>query len=100
MAETGTPTVLVLVAGRPLFVPWAAEHIPGILLAYYPGMDGGTAVAETLFGRRNPSGRLPVSVPWSTGHLPTRFDFLPHPTPIGTEEHPPSYDPSIRSGTD
>ncbi|MFC6825186.1 glycoside hydrolase family 3 N-terminal domain-containing protein [Halopelagius fulvigenes] len=91
--ETGTPTVLVLVSGRPLSIPWADENVPGILTAYFPGMDGGTAVAETLFGRHNPSGRLPVSVPRSAAHLPTLFDHLPHPTPIGADEHPDSYDP-------
>ncbi|MWG33489.1 glycoside hydrolase family 3 N-terminal domain-containing protein [Halomarina oriensis] len=95
---TGTPTVLVLVSGRPLSIPWAAEHVPGILMAYYPGMDGGTAVAETLFGRHDPSGRLPISVPRSTGHLPTRFDYLRHPTPIGADEHPDSYDPLFAFG--
>lgn len=90
---TETPTVLVLVSGRPLSIPWADENVPGILAAYYPGMDGGTAIAETVFGRHNPSGRLPVSVPRSAGHLPTVFDYLPHPTPIGADEHPDSYDP-------
>lgn len=95
---TGTPTVLVLISGRPLSIPWADEHVPGILMAYYPGMDGGTAVADTLFGRHNPSGRLPVSVPRSTGHLPTRFNYLRHPTPIGADEHPDSYDPLYAFG--
>jgi beta-glucosidase len=95
---TGTPTVLVLVTGRPLSIPWADEHVPGILMSYYPGTDGGTAVAETLFGRHDPSGRLPVSVPRSEGHLPTLFDHLPHPTPIGADEHAPSYDPLYAFG--
>ncbi|QIB74454.1 glycosyl hydrolase [Halogeometricum borinquense] len=95
---TGTPTVLVLVSGRPLSIPWADEHVPGILMAYYPGMDGGTAVAETLFGRHNPSGRLPISVPRSVGHLPTRYNYLRHPTPIGADEHPDSYDPLYAFG--
>ncbi|MFC5973660.1 glycoside hydrolase family 3 N-terminal domain-containing protein [Halomarina salina] len=98
VTETGTPTALVVIAGRPLSIPWAAEHVPGVLFAYYPGMDGGTAVAETLFGRNDPSGRLPISVPRSTGHLPTRFDHLRHPTPIGDAEHPPSYDPLYAFG--
>ncbi|MFC7079340.1 glycoside hydrolase family 3 N-terminal domain-containing protein [Halorussus caseinilyticus] len=91
--ETGTPTALVLVSGRPLAVPWAAEHIDAILQAYYPGEGGGLAVAETLFGRHNPSGKLPISVPRSAGHLPVRHDYLPHPYPIGDDEHLPSYDP-------
>ncbi len=95
---TGTPTALVLVTGRPLAIPWAATHVPGILMAYYPGADGGLAVAETLFGAHNPSGRLPISVPQSTGHLPTRFNHLPHPSPVGDGAHQPSYDPLFAFG--
>ncbi len=93
VVATGTPTVLVLVAGRPLAIPWAAEHVDAILQAYYPGADGGIAVAETLFGEHNPSGKLPISVPRSEGHLPVRHNYLPHPYPIGEDEHLPSYDP-------
>lgn len=93
VVETGTPTALVMIAGRPLAIPWAAENVPAILQAYYPGSDGGLAVAETLFGLVNPSGSLPISVPRSTGHLPVRHNYLPGPTPIGEEEHQPSYDP-------
>ncbi|WP_410766322.1 glycoside hydrolase family 3 N-terminal domain-containing protein [Haloferax sp. DFSO60] len=91
--ETGTPTALVLVSGRPLAVSWAAEHVDAIVQAYYPGADGGRAVAETLFGEHNPSGKLPISVPRSEGHLPVRHNYLPHPHPIGPDEHLPSYDP-------
>jgi beta-glucosidase len=90
---TGTPTALVLVTGRPLPIPWAAEHVPGILMAYYPGAAGGQAVAETLFGEHNPSGSLPISIPRSAAHLPTRFNHLPHAEPVGDGTHPPSYDP-------
>ncbi len=91
--DAGTPTALVLVTGRLLAVPWAAEHAPAVLMAYYPGSEGGLAVAETLFGENDPSGTLPASIPRSAGHLPTRFDHLPNPTPIGADEHPSSYDP-------
>ncbi|MFC7202991.1 glycoside hydrolase family 3 N-terminal domain-containing protein [Haloferax namakaokahaiae] len=93
VVETGTPTALVLVSGRPLAVSWAAEHVDAIVQAYYPGADGGIAVAETLFGELNPSGKLPISVPRSEGHLPVRHNYLPHPHPIGPDEHLPSYDP-------
>ena len=96
--ETGTPTVGVLVTGRPLVVDWMAEHVPAILMAYYPGTMGGQAVAETLFGENDPSGRLPISIPRSTGHLQTRFNHFPHPTPIGQDEHPSSYDPLFEFG--
>ncbi|SDN11207.1 beta-glucosidase [Halogranum gelatinilyticum] len=96
--ETGTPTVLVLVTGRPLAVSWAAEHVDAILQAYYPGAEGGTAVAETLFGDNNPSGKLPISVPRSEADLPVRHNYLPHPHPIGPDEHLPTYDPLFAFG--
>jgi beta-glucosidase len=79
-------------------VNWLAEHAAGVLMAYYPGTMGGQAVAETLFGENDPSGRLPVSIPRSTGHLPTRFNYLRHPTPIGADEHLDSYDPLFAFG--
>ncbi|GAB7017416.1 glycoside hydrolase family 3 N-terminal domain-containing protein [Halostagnicola bangensis] len=96
--KTGTPTVLVLITGRPLSIPWADEHVPAIVQSYYPGSEGGRAVSDVLFGKRNPSGRLPISVPRSTGHLPTRFNHLAHPTPIGSDEHPETYDPLYEFG--
>ncbi|NHN60723.1 glycosyl hydrolase [Halorussus sp. JP-T4] len=96
--ETGTPVVGVLITGRPLAVDWMDENVPAILMAYYPGTEGGTAVAETLFGDNDPSGRLPVSVPRSVADLPQHFDHLAHPTPIGEDEHPDSYDPLYEFG--
>ncbi|WP_200840356.1 glycoside hydrolase family 3 N-terminal domain-containing protein [Natrialba sp. INN-245] len=91
--ETDTPVVGVLVTGRPLVVDWMAEHVPAILMAYFPGTEGGVAIAETLFGENDPSGRLPITIPSSTDALPQTFDHLVHPTPIGDHEHPDSYDP-------
>ena len=96
--ETGTPVVGVLVTGRPLIVDWMAENVPALLMAYYPGTMGGQAVAETLFGDNDPGGRLPISIPKSEGHLQTRFNHFPHPTPIGQDEHPSSYDPLFEFG--
>src|SRR6056297_2635043 len=96
--ETGTPVVGVLVTGRPLIVDWMAENVPALLMAYYPGTMGGQAVAETLFGDTDPGGRLPISIPKSEGHLQTRFNHFPHPTPIGQDEHPSSYDPLFEFG--
>jgi len=75
-----------------------SDHIPAILLAYFPGTEGGTAVAETLFGENDPSGRLPISIPRRAGDLPQHHDSLRHPTPIGDSEHPDSYDPLFRFG--
>lgn len=96
--ETGTPTVVTVISGRPLSISWCAEHVPAILMAYYPGSEAGTEIARALFGDTNPSGRLPISIPRSAGHLPTRFNYLPHPGPIGEEQHPPSYDPLFSFG--
>ncbi|WP_436922986.1 glycoside hydrolase family 3 N-terminal domain-containing protein [Halosimplex amylolyticum] len=93
---TGTPTVAVLVTGRVLSTPWIAEHVPGLLLAYQPGSEGG-AVADVLFGEHDPSGRLPLSVPRSEGQVPVRFNHLTHPT-VDHEAHRSSYDPLFEYG--
>lgn len=98
VTETGTPTVLTMISGRVLSIPWAADHVPAILHSYYPGGDGGLAIADVLVGEYNPAGKLPISMPRSNGHLPTRHDYLRHPTPIGAKEHPPSYDPLYEFG--
>ena len=94
--DSGTPTIVVLVTGRVLATPWIAEHVPAVLLAYQPGSEG-AAVADVLFGRHNPSGKLPISIPRSEGQIPVRFNYLDHPT----SEHPahlPSYDPLYEYG--
>lgn len=67
---TGTPVVLVLINGRPLAVNWAAEHVPAILEAWYPGQEGGLAIAKALWGEINPGGKLPVTIPRSEGQIP------------------------------
>jgi beta-glucosidase len=64
----GKPVVLVLLNGRPLSIPWAAEHVPAILEAWEPGTEGGNAVADVLFGDVNPGGKLPVTFPRKSGH--------------------------------
>jgi beta-glucosidase len=71
---TGTPTVVVLINGRPLALRWIAEHIPAIVEAWLPGERGGQAVAEVLFGDVNPSGKLPVTVPRHAGQLPVYYN--------------------------
>lgn len=73
--ETGTPVVLVLIKGRPLLLNWAAENIPATLDAWYPGQEGGNAIADILFGDYNPAGRLPISVPVSVGQLPVYYNY-------------------------
>lgn len=67
---TGKPVVLVLLNGRPLAINWAAGHVPAILEAWYPGTEGGNAVADLLFGDAVPGGKLPVTFPRSAGQEP------------------------------
>lgn len=74
VAGTGKPVVLVLENGRPLDIRWAAEHVPAILEAWYPGTEGGNAVADILFGSVNPGGKLPVSWPRVAGQEPLYYN--------------------------
>ncbi|KRD41210.1 beta-glucosidase [Cellulomonas sp. Root930] len=76
---TGTPVVLVLLTGRPYAIDWALERCAAVVQAFFPGEEGGTAIAGVLSGRVNPSGHLPVSMPRSAGAQP--FSYL-HP-PLG-----------------
>ena len=73
--ETGTPIILVLLNGSAVAVNWADEHVPAILEAWYPGQAGGTAVANAIFGRFNPGGRLPVTIYRSETDLPPFEDY-------------------------
>jgi len=73
----GTPVVAVLMNGRPLSVTWLAENVPAILEAWLPGEEGGNAIADVLFGEANPSGKLPVSMPRSVGHVPCFYNHKP-----------------------
>jgi beta-glucosidase len=77
VSATGTPVVLVIVNGKPFTLAWEAEHIPGILVTWYPGEDGGNATAELLFGEKNPSGHLPITWPRSPAQLPLNYDYHP-----------------------
>ena len=75
VVATGKPVVLVLLNGSALSVTWAAEHVPAIVEAWYPGQAAGTALADVLFGDYNPAGRLPVTVYRSVGQLPAFTDY-------------------------
>ncbi|MDD4921092.1 MAG: glycoside hydrolase family 3 N-terminal domain-containing protein [Bacteroidales bacterium] len=73
----GKPVVLVLVNGKPFTLAWEAENIPAILETWYPGEEGGNATADLIFGDRNPSGRLPITLPRHVGQLPLYYNYLP-----------------------
>jgi beta-glucosidase len=77
IVATNKSVVLVLENGRPLTIPWAVEHVTAILEGWYPGEFGGQAVAETLFGDNNPSGKLTITFPKSVGQLPAFYNFDP-----------------------
>jgi len=90
--KTGKPIVLVMVHGRAYSIKWEKEHLPAILDAWYPGEEGGNAVARILFGEVAPSGRLTVSVPQSVGQVPVFYNYKPtgrgHYHKPGTPETP------------
>ena len=70
----GKPVVLVLENGRPLDIRWASAHVPAILESWFPGTEGGNAVADVLFGDVNPGGKLPVSWPHAAGEEPLYYN--------------------------
>jgi beta-glucosidase len=78
VAATGKPLVVVLMNGSALAVNWSQQHAAAILEAWYPGEEGGTAIADTLLGRNNPAGRLPVTFYASIDQLPPFDDYAMH----------------------
>lgn len=78
LGATGRPLIVVLLNGSALAVNWAQQHAAAVLEAWYPGEEGGTAIAETLSGKNNPSGRLPVTFYASTDQLPPFEDYSMH----------------------
>lgn len=89
---TGKPVIVVLVSGKPFAIPWIKKNIPAIITQWYPGEQGGNAIAEVLFGKVNPSGKLNVSFPQSVGHLPVYYNYFPtdkgYYNRRGSLEHP------------
>jgi len=77
VAETGVPTIVVLVGGRPLALSNVVDRVPAILEAWLPGEEGGRAVADVLFGAAAPGGRLPVTLPRAVGQLPLYYNHKP-----------------------
>ena len=77
IAATGKPYVVVLMNGRPLTIGWLADNAPALLESWYPGTEGGNAVADVLFGKVNPGGKLPMSFPRNVGQIPIFYNELP-----------------------
>jgi beta-glucosidase len=77
MIATGKPIVAVLINGRPQAIPVVAEKVPAILEAWYAGQEGGTAIADAIFGTINPGGKLPISIPRATGQIPVYYNRPP-----------------------
>jgi beta-glucosidase len=73
VTATGTPVVVVLINGRPLALPWVAEHVPAVVEAWLPGEQAGHALADVLFGRTSPAGRLPITLPRTVGQVPVFY---------------------------
>ena len=78
VAATGKPVVVVLIGSQPMTINWIDRHIKGIVYAGYPGDQGGTAVAEVLWGDYNPGGKLTLTWPRSVGQLPYNFPSKPY----------------------
>jgi beta-glucosidase len=74
---TGKPVVLVLINGRPVSINFANKYVPGILEAWFPGAQGGTAIADVLFGDYNPGGKLTITFPKTVGQIPLNFPTKP-----------------------
>ena len=77
VVATGKPVILLVLAGRPLELKWAAAHVPAILEGWSPGIEAGHALADVLFGDVNPSGKLPASLPRAVGQEPLYYAQLP-----------------------
>ena len=86
IASVGKPTVAVILAGRPLTIHRAAARVNGVLWAWHPGTMGGPAIADLLFGRTAPSGRLPVTFPRTVGQVPIYYAHLNTGRPAAADE--------------
>ncbi|MGV3617314.1 MAG: glycoside hydrolase family 3 N-terminal domain-containing protein [Fimbriimonas sp.] len=85
VVATGKPVALVVFSGRPLALPWEATHVPAILEAWFPGVQAGPALARTLFGDAEPTGRLTASFPRSVGQMPLYYNRLNTGRPAPTD---------------
>jgi beta-glucosidase len=85
LVATGKPVALVLMGGRPIELRSLADTVPSILMTWFPGTEGGSAIADVLFGDANPGGKLPLSWPRSAGQLPLAYNLLPSGRPTKGE---------------
>src|SRR5258707_2526527 len=92
VSATGKPVVVLLFSGRPLTLPWAFEHVPAIVAAWFPGIQAGPALVRVLFGDVAPSGKLVVSWPRTIGQVPIYYNALNTGRPAGDTDltHPPA----------
>ncbi|MGH7544642.1 MAG: glycoside hydrolase family 3 N-terminal domain-containing protein, partial [Gemmatimonadota bacterium] len=88
---TGKPVVLVLMNGRPLAISWAGEHVPAIVEAWFLGVEMGPALADVLFGKVNPSGKLPVTFPRALGQVPLHYNHKNTGRPPSEEKYTSKY---------
>ena len=88
VVATGKPVVLIVFSGRPLTLPWAFEHVPAVLAAWYPGIEAGYALTDVLFGDAAPAGHLPLSWPRSVGQEPLYYNALNTGRPAADPDHP------------
>src|SRR5882724_8409065 len=75
---TGKPVIVVLINGRPLSINWVNKYVPGIVEAWFPGAQGGTAIADVLFGDYNPGGKLTMTFPRTVAQIPYNFPTKPN----------------------
>lgn len=83
VVATGKPVVLIVFSGRPLVLDWEAQHVPAILEAWFPGVQAGPALVNTLYGQNNPGGKLTTSFPRAVGQEPLYYNQLPTGRPAG-----------------
>src|SRR3989442_1358665 len=91
ISATGTPIVLVVMSGRPLTIPWAAEHVPAIVESWFLGVETGPALAAVLFGDVSPSGKLPATFPRSVGQIPLYYNHKNTGRPTGPDKYTSKY---------
>lgn len=88
VVATGKPVALVIFSGRPLTLPWAFEHVPAVIAAWFPGVQAGNGIVDVLFGDAAPTGHLPLSWPRSVGQEPLYYNALNTGRPAADPAHP------------